>query len=216
MSYKVDNFDNIEKLLVFNKDKKDIYYFIQVIQRKKDNPDLPKSEICRGRWYITSIKEYTQFKNWIIKTCIDYNARAYISLTPRSLEKLGKKCLLEYSKRVSNGDYNNIFSITNKSALSDYTIQSRGLIDKPRWVIDVDYEDPNANEKILEFLNKYKIITVVDIKTPRGFHKVIKAFNPNLISEYKKGKTDDYFVKDINLGFTLRMECNTILFAYKA
>lgn len=214
MSYIVDNFSKIEKLLVFNTNKKDIYYFIQVIQRKKDNPDLGKSEICRGRWYITSIKELNLFKNWIIKTCTEYNGRAYISLTPRSLEKLGKKCLLEYSKRVTIGDYNNIFSIPHKSALSDYTIQSRGVIDRPRWVIDLDYDNIEFSDKISSFLTKTGVKLVSDIKTPGGFHKIIEAFNINSISKYRKGKTDDYLVDEVE--FTLRKECNTILFAYKA
>ena len=50
----VNNFDKIKPLLVFEEGV--TYYFIQVIQRKKENPDLPKSEIQRGFWYITSIE----------------------------------------------------------------------------------------------------------------------------------------------------------------
>lgn len=59
--------------------------------------------------------------------CEHYKARAYISITPRSLEKFGKQCMFEYSKRVANNDYTNIHNLPKKVALSNETVQSKEL-----------------------------------------------------------------------------------------
>lgn len=211
MGYIVDNVNQVSDLLVFKKDSKDIYYFIQIIRRRKDNPDQKRSEINLGRWFIKSIEELDIQYSFIKDICKLYNARAYISLTPRSLAKLGKECLLEYSNRIIRGDYNNIQYIPEKVALSPNTCQSRGVLDKPRWIIDLDSNNISDFDTIMElFRDNY--ITLIN--TPGGYHIVIKSFNIGNISKYKKGKSDDYEYKGV--VFTLRKECNTILFAYKS
>lgn len=204
----INNYEKIKSLLVF---KKDItYYFIQVIQRRKDNPDLPKSEIQRGFWFITSMDDFDIHWPRIKKTCEDYKARAYISLIPRSLEKLGKKCLLEYSKRVACNEYSKIFAIPQKNALSKETINCSNLIEKPWWCIDIDNksEMPKISEIFLLFTNIKSIL-----ETPKGYHLIVECFNPKKLISYKKLKNrDDYSIPGIG-EFTLRKECNTILYS---
>lgn len=208
-SFIINNLNTIKDLLVF---KENTYYFVQVIQRKKDNPSMNKQELQKGRWFIKSKEELDLFFEDIRFLCIQYNARAYISLIPRSLKKLGEKCLLEYSKRVSSGDYRRIYSIPNKAALSDYTINTRGLLDKPRWCIDIDNRDEKFKDEISKFISeKTKLISTIN--TPNGFHLIIESFNPKEILEYKV-KDCDY--KYNNIEFTLRRDCFTILLAYKA
>lgn len=204
----VNNYEKIKSLLVF---KKDItYYFIQVIQRRKDNPDLSKSEIQRGFWFITSMEDFDLHWPRIKKTCEDYKARAYISLIPRSLEKLGKKCLLEYSKRVAGNEYTRVFSIPQKNALSVETIDCNGLIEKPRWCIDIDKDSdmPKISEMFLGFTEIRSIL-----KTPKGYHLIIDCFNPKVISSYKISKSRDDYKFASGEEFTLRKECNTILYS---
>ncbi len=204
----INNYDKIKSLLVFEKGV--TYYFIQVIQRKKDNPDLPKSEIQRGFWFITSIEDFDIHWPRIKKTCDDFKARAYISLIPRSLEKLGKKCLIEYSKRVLNNEYTRIFAIPQKNALSPETINCPKSIDKPRWCIDIDkdVDMPKISEIFLIFTNIRSIL-----KTPNGYHLIVDCFNPKTILSYKKSKSRDDYKLASGQEFTLRKECNTILYS---
>ena len=206
----VNNFDKIKSLLVFKKDV--TYYFIQVIQRRKDNPDLPKPEMQRGFWFITGLNDLEIHWPRIKKICNDYNARAYISLIPRSLEKLGKKCLLEYSKRVANNEYSKIFAIPQKNALSKETIHCSDLLKKPWWCVDIDVDSsmPFISETFLKFTNIRSIL-----KTPNGYHLIIDCFNPKLIEQYRiKRGSDDYDLGN-NIKFTLRKECNTVLYSSK-
>ena len=90
----VNNFGEIVNLLKFKSlgnGKPEIYYFVQVIQRKKENPHLDCSEIQRYAWWVTDI-EYLK-KSWdrLRDMCDHFKARAYISITPRSLGKFGKQ-----------------------------------------------------------------------------------------------------------------------------
>jgi hypothetical protein len=200
----VNNLDKIKSLLVFEKGV--TYYFIQVIQRKKENPDLPKSEMQRGFWYITSMEELEIHWPRIKKTCEDYNARAYISLIPRSLEKLGKKCLMEYSKRVINNEYSRVFAIPQKNALSKETIYSKG--EKPWWCVDID--NPEQMPKISEYFLLFTNIKAI-LETPNGYHLIVECFNPKVIKPYATRKDDYKFASGEE--FTLRKECNTILYS---
>lgn len=55
----VDNSKDIVNLLNFKvspKGKPEIYYFVQVIQRRKENPDLPLQEIQRYAWWVTDLE----------------------------------------------------------------------------------------------------------------------------------------------------------------
>lgn len=215
----VDNSKDIVNLLNFktnSKGKPEIYYFVQVIQRRKENPDLPIQEIQRYAWWITDLEVLKKSWDRLKDMCKHFKARAYISITPRSLEKFGKQCMFEYSKRVANNDYSNIHNIPKKVALSKETIQSKGVVNKPRWIIDVDIKDSYNLEDVKKFISNYtNILCVLD--TPNGYHLVIESFNYGSMKEFLVSKVrEDYkFINDLGeeLLFTLRREGNTILYA---
>ena len=200
--------DNIEKVKSLLKFKEGIFYYIQIIQRKKENPDLPKNDIKRYQTFITSLEDLDIHTPRIKKVCEDYNARAYISIVPRSLEKLAKQCALEYVKRVNSEEYKRVWDIPNRVAL-DYEIRAKFPGEKPCWMLDVD--NPDDKDPIVEFLQKNKI-TVADIlETPNGYHIVVKVFNPRILENYKAEQED--YVLPGGYRFTFRPDCNTILYA---
>lgn len=57
-----NNFDLVKKMLDF--DSSDTYYFLQILKRRKDNPDLGKDMKVIGDYFIYSMD---QFKNRYIK-----------------------------------------------------------------------------------------------------------------------------------------------------
>ena len=75
----VNNFDSLS--LYFNKlqDKEDFFY-VQVIQRKKDGHR--KSERVIRNFYIYSKEDFLKKKDYIIELCEQYNARAYFWINP--------------------------------------------------------------------------------------------------------------------------------------
>lgn len=210
---KVDNIDKIRPYLIFKTGKNnvsEIYYFIQVIQRRKDNPEMEGSEYQRGNWFITSLKEFDKHLPRIVKTCEDYNARAYISLTPRSLEKLCKKCLLDYTNRLITEDYARVYDIPKKAGLSEYTIQSRGIIDKPRWILDID--NPDYYESIKTVISRETKVLDTLPTSSGGYHLLVEAFNPRKLQATSSDLYGDYKLIS-GEEFTLRTEGNTILYS---
>ena len=133
----LDNIDKIKKILKW---PDGVFYFVQVIQRKKENPDLETSDVKRYHCFITSPKDLDIHLPRIKKVCEDYNARAYISLLPRSLEKLGKQCLLEYAMRVNKGLYSRIWDIPARVALMD-GIRLSDKKTKPYRMLDIDKKE---------------------------------------------------------------------------
>ena len=200
----LDNINIVKRLLVF---KEGVFYFVQVIQRKKDNPELPKSDMKRYQCFITSEKDLDIHLPRIKKVCEDYNARAYISLIPRSLEKLGKQCLLEYAKRVISEDYSRIWDIPNRVALYEETRAGK-VLEKPFKMFDID--DKESLQYISNYIDGIGIKIVESIPTPLGYHLIVEAFNPIKLGSLQK-KGEDYILPNSS-RFTYREDCNTILY----
>ena len=206
----LDNIDQVRSLLKFNSNT---YYFIQVIQRRKENPGLKKSEIQRGYWYITSLEDLDIHIVKIKFLCLSYNARAYVSLIPRSLEKFAKQCIIKFGERVYNNDYTNVFNIQQKVALSSKTIES-GVFKKPYWILDIDDSSDSVDRLIKRLPN---LIVVAKVPTINGFHLIVECFNPvkELVTAgftNIKGR-EDFILDNEKLKFTLIKTCNTILYA---
>lgn len=200
--------DNIDKIKSLLKWPDGVFYFVQVIQRKKENPDLPVSDMKRYQCFITSIKDLDTHLPRIKKVCCDYNARAYISILPRSLEKLAKQCLLEYAQRVNKALYNRVWDIPNRVALSE-DIRMSDKKSKPLRMFDVDKKDDV--QTIKDFVSEIGIKVVETIPTINGAHIFVEAFNPSLLNGLET-RQEDYILPS-GESFTYRPDCNTILYA---
>ena len=90
---KVDNFDLLSEVLLFKEDLRpeladDVFYMVQILTRTKDTGEKPKhirTMFVESREYLMSHKDF------IVKLCEAFNARAYINVNPSSY----KKCVLQ-------------------------------------------------------------------------------------------------------------------------
>ena len=108
----VDNFDMVYKLLEFNPNGDD-FYFVQIIKRYKDNPndDKRQGNYRNGAWYLNSwrihsVDELKQLRPQIINICNQNNARAYITINPRSTQETDN--YINYLKRKLGPNAQNI------------------------------------------------------------------------------------------------------------
>ena len=76
----VDNLDNILSILEFKNDHD--FYFLQIIQRKKDNPKIIGDRVIKS-YYIKSKAYIPDFYDEITGLCNFFNARAIINLKKR-------------------------------------------------------------------------------------------------------------------------------------
>lgn len=139
----VNNFDLITPLLSF--DSPDEFYFIQILQRKKDNKDNPNIQYLGSNnssrlikaYYITSAEQLQKYKFEMIALANLFNARVGINLNKRSFRKTAFNTLVNISNSISNNEYSHISRAYNTAC----GVHNGG---DRIWLLDVDnITDPN-------------------------------------------------------------------------
>ena len=74
----INNFKLIQKNLTFNNERS--FYFIQILKRKKENPEMKSDSIAIDNFYIFSVDQLTKVMPHIITKCEENKARAYIKM----------------------------------------------------------------------------------------------------------------------------------------
>lgn len=180
---KIDNFDRIEKYLEF-KNPDDDFYFVQIIKRRKDNPNDDKREgnYHNRSWYlgsykITSADQLMQLKPEITSICDKNNARAYICVNARS-----KKATEERVRFIKQ---------TKPDAEHVEDIVAGEAKDGPNWrgqrlrlVIDIDTNNKKVWDEVHYILNMCNLTILDEYETPSGGLHIIL---PN-----KEGKNFEY------------------------
>lgn len=178
----VDNFDKIKELISFNTDKE--FYFIQVLKRRKDNPDLFKDVVTINNYFCYSYNDFDKFKEKIINDCDTNNARCYINLNRLDGEKVALTNIELITKYLLQGNYHSVKNAYVKAC------GNTKCDDNKKWVVDVDQCDlPNISDIIQtieslhsEIKNKdYKIIDIIPTQT--GKHIITNPFNMQKFSE---------------------------------
>ena len=139
----VDNFEIIKDYISsvseftgeeFDQDD-DKYYTVEIIKRKKDNPDVHGDQRTVKIYYINTLSQLEDNRDEIITLCLVFNARAYISVNYKSYKKVMLATLSEYANRAMNEDYKKPYSVY-QSCSGKYMDSKNKL-----WLIDVDKED---------------------------------------------------------------------------
>jgi hypothetical protein len=202
---RIDNFAKVQPLLDFGKDT---YYFVQIIKRRKDqgNEGMSLSELCVWQRFIDKPETLDLYKQEIQELCTIYNARAYIELNPRSLERWSIELTRKLLDRISLHDFQSVQRLPSKVALSEETIKTRGLlIDRRRWMLDVD--EPTTIPIADRWITENEVRKISTIPTLSGAHIIIESFN------YKRaGLKLGEKVKTEGTSFILSPTANTLLY----
>lgn len=175
----IDNFELIKPLLEFETD--DIYYFLQILQRKKEVSTIGRNSNNVKNYYIKSVEHLESKRQEIIDLCNFFNARAYIRLTPRSYKATTLHHLKQMAQMIADGNYKSIA----KSYLSSSGSTNSGTL--KRWIIDIDNPkdvDLDVLKQHIESMRPYgnkKVILQVPSKN--GFHLITNPFD---LESFKK------------------------------
>jgi hypothetical protein len=171
----IDNFEQIKSMLKF---EKDYFYFIQIIQRKKEIPDLGSNNRIIRSYMISSLEKLEKNEVEIIQMCETFNARAYIHLNRRKWSKISLECLKHNVELIGNEQHEGI-----KSSLE--TIIGRNNCeykDEKTWIIDIDDVEAvsplmmaHIDHKCQPFDEESKCVAI--IPTKNGFHLITKPFD---------------------------------------
>lgn len=178
----VDNFDIITPLLKFQ--DSDTFYFLQLLARRKDNPEQEKSEKVIKNYYLYSANDLDKLKTSIIEHCHKNNARAYIRLNARNAKQCALQCMKRIAELVISEQYKDVRNVYD-SVAGEYHADA----DK-KWLIDIDSNiDENVkNLESWEFITnpslpKQKIDIVAKIPTVSGLHMIVRPFRLDMFNK---------------------------------
>ena len=189
----IDNFEQIRSMLKF---EDDYFYFIQIIQRKKEHPEVGANNRIIRSYMISNEEKFDKNGPEIVQMCEMFNARAYIHLNRRKWSKVALECLRHNAELIANGQHEGI-----KSSLETIVGRNNSEPRKSKtWIIDIDMNDYNVLNKIGTILNNIKPIEddkwIDTIPTKNGFHMITKPFNRAEFNKYMQLQGD---VPDVHI-----------------
>lgn len=193
----VNNFEIIRPLLDFRSD--DDFYFLQILQRKKDHKDGQKvngtnnnSRLVKA-YYIKSLDHFNFVEDEVIKLCELFNARAGINLNRRSFEKMALQHLKKVTDQIINKDHRKAHKAYS-SVVGAFAHES----DK-KWILDIDEMMPvEEMDELTDFLSKlqpYGLKQIAIIPSKSGMHLITKPFN---LKDFKEARLWDIEVHKNN------------------
>jgi hypothetical protein len=190
----LDNLEKILPLLTF--ESKDDFYYLQILQRKKENPQLGSNSRVIKNYYITS-EQYLLDRYDEIKTlCSVFNARASIRLNKRSFEKVGFKTLENIANTMQNREYNHLMKSYDRAC---------GLLNNEKtkkWIVDIDKDEVIWLEQIINAIQPCepegnKIVAQIPSKT--GIHLITTPFNILDFKDRFKDELENYEMQYIDI-----------------
>lgn len=184
----VDNFDQIRKLLKVPEKRTETgqdFYFVQVLQRKKDhkeeNKRLGRNNNARlvKAYYIYSLEQFDEYRLEMIALAQMFNARVGINLNMRNSRKLALEMNEQLAACLKSENYN----------LSKLYNSCCGMVtggDK-LWLVDIDSkeeEEINRVETVIKHcdpINENKVLARIPTKS--GIHLITTAFNSKMFSD---------------------------------
>src|SRR5882672_5583152 len=163
----IDNLKLIEPFINEEKTDNEVYS-VQLIVRKKDHPRL-KDRDNVIKWFsfynFNALKlRYAEIKSW----CDEFQARAYLQLTPRDEKIVSIDMLDSLIKLQRNGCLHKLKSLYRSCA-----DQNHGIRYKKYWFFDIDIIDGKKSIEVTRATN--------NLIREEEFSSVIDYFNNNSI-----------------------------------
>jgi len=169
----IDVFEKIKHLLVF--ESEDDFYYLQILQRKKDNPEIDSNSRVIKNYYIGSVDYLEKRYDEIKSLCNHFNARAMLRLNKRSYSKVAFQTMQNIANSIVNGEYTFIKNSYDRAC-------GNGHNDKNKtWIIDLDgYFNESYIKSMVQFIDNCQpqgSKLVIDLPTKNGIHLVTKPFD---------------------------------------
>lgn len=179
----IDNLELIKPLLKF--ESEDDFYYLQILQRKKDNPDIGSNSRVIKNYYIRNIPYFDTEYSEIKELCRVFNARASLRLNKRSFRKVAFKTLENIANTMQNEtEYPHI----RKSYDRACGLLSNEKANK-KWIVDIDEEDLKELDFIKIFITelysnaKKEDGLLLEVPSKSGIHLITNPFN---VQDFKK------------------------------
>lgn len=164
----INNISKIREFLKF--DNPNEFYYITVMQRKKDNnPTISSHDGARRirTFSVYSLEEFDRFIPFIINICDTLNARAYIDLQRRDNVKVQLICIKKLVENIENGG-------KKTRGMYDAAVAVSPSGDK-LWTIDYDSKDLTVD--LYSILKEHGAEIYLWLPTVNGSHYITGKFD---------------------------------------
>ncbi len=175
----IDNFEQISKLLKWENEHE--FYFIQVLQRNKENPELGSNNRLIKAYYIYSLESLNKYKAEMIKLAEVFNARIMIHLNRRRADSVALEMLKDLAHCIRSKQYylGKIYE----------TACGRHHSDKDKtWIIDYDFPKLEDNSAIQQIKPLQELINI---------KQTIYYLEPLVFTDLNKGDIEDKVIAEI-------------------
>jgi hypothetical protein len=170
----IDNLELLKPFLTF--DTEDDFYYLQILQRKKDNPDITKNTKVIQNYFIRNMEYLESHYKEIKLLCDVFNARASLRLNKRSFKKVAFRALQNITAQMMQDDF-----MSAKQAYSKACDQCHNDKNK-KWIVDIDEDNMPFVEDIENRIcicrpipQSSKVLARIPTKT--GIHLITSPFN---------------------------------------
>lgn len=171
----IDNFDLLKNII--KPESEDDFWFGQIICRRKDIPDLPRTDKLIKSYYINNLEYSESKKEEIMQLCNLFHGRFYLNPNPRSYKGINLEMVSAAVKNIQNNSERTIIKKL-ESICGYHNIPGREKI----WIIDVDNKSIKEDWVINQFnsimpfagtKNKY----IATFPTLHGYHILCTPFD---------------------------------------
>lgn len=168
----IDNFNVVAPWFDNLSDQGD-FYFVQVIQRKKECNVGSNNNIIKD-YYFFDEKSFLNKKEEIVTLCKTFNARAYFWVNPRNCKQIQYEIIREALEAIECNS-KKLFKCVSKAIG-----QRKNTNYKSKWILDFDTKDWSLINKYLEIIYRCRpdgVKVNTFIKTVNGIHVITDPFD---------------------------------------
>lgn len=162
------------------------FYFLEIIKRRKENPEMTKHASVIRDFYIYSVEELTKLEGKIVELCNQHNARAYFRINVRDARKIALQCLKRLSELVLTEDYKSVSKMYAHVAGEFHHDPNK------KWILDLD-KPTDDEEGLIDLVSDWAILEhyltergsfITSIDTKNGVHLIAKPFRVDEFSKW--------------------------------
>lgn len=176
----IDNWVHVCEHLNF--DDPDKFYFIELIQRKKDDASFPAKNRMVKYYCVNNLDYYDAIENEVKKLSDVTGSRVYILINRRSYMKCCLNVLKDTSQLILDHNYQHFPKLVS-------TVVGRHADETEKnWVVDLDGKTPEQEKEIKDYIDSiepYIVGSKVKWENPtlHGKHLITSAFNTQKFGE---------------------------------
>lgn len=173
----MDIYPEIKRFLTF--ESTDDFYYLQILQRKKENPQLGSNSRVIKNYYIGSIEYLEKHYQEIIDLCVMFNARAMLRLNKRSYQKVALKTIQNATNSLVNGEHSFIRKSYDRACGNGHNDKSK------KWIVDIDEKNEDLVDKAREIIENSQPhhLVLARLETKNGVHLITLPFDSRKLKE---------------------------------